>query len=77
MEIRYTDNFPPPKFAPHGGIIVVCETCKEETRFRYQSPRDSQEYDRFVNDCVQTFAARHPCVKPGSRALVRSVKEED
>lgn len=58
------DNKPP------GGIDVICFTCNETERFPYQSIKDAREYDRFLNDCVRDFSARHSCIDVGSTIRV-------
>ncbi len=76
MEIRYTDNFPPPKFDLDAGIVAICNHCKATRKFRYQSVRDASEYDRFANDCIRTFGENHPCIEPGRTILIQPYDQE-
>lgn len=59
------------------GIDVVCNTCKEEHRFPYQSIRDAVEYDRFLNDCVRAFSGKHDCIDIGRTILIRAYTEDN
>lgn len=45
-------------------LAVGCLTCGETTTYPYETIKDAQEYDRFLGDCVRSFAAEE-CTCPG------------